>query len=188
MPFDGSIDLQQLSGLMIAVISILAAVVTALWIALVIWTFRDMRARSHDTFAQALAAVVVALLNIPGLLVYLILRPRETLTEQYERALEEEALLQEIEARQVCPGCSHAIRDAWRLCPYCHTKLRKPCVNCGELLELPWNVCPYCEATQADVPPRGPARAAQPSVDTPFDRVFEPDVDADASFADDYTD
>lgn len=179
---------------MIAVISILAAVVTALWIALIIWAFRDMRSRSHDTFAQALAAVVVALLNIPGLLVYLILRPRETLTEQYERALEEEALLQEIEARQVCPGCGHTIQGAWRLCPYCHTKLRKPCIHCGELLELPWNICPYCESPQADIPPRAPARTparpplAEPDTQpaTPFDRVFEPDVDADAGFADEF--
>ncbi|NIW47440.1 MAG: zinc ribbon domain-containing protein, partial [Gammaproteobacteria bacterium] len=67
------------------------------WISLVVWTFRDMRARSRDPFAQLLAAVVVAILPGAGLLVYLILRPPETLAEAYERALEEEALLQEIE-------------------------------------------------------------------------------------------
>ncbi len=150
MPFGLTLDLQQMSGLLIAVVSILAAVGTALWISLVIWTFRDMRARSRDVFAQALAALVVAVLNVPGLLVYLILRPRETLAEQYERALEEEALLQEIEGRAVCPGCGHAVKDAWRLCPYCHTKLKKPCPQCGELLELPWKICPFCEQPQFD--------------------------------------
>lgn len=150
MPFNLSLDLQQLSGVLVAVVSILAAVATALWISLIIWTYRDMRARSRDVFAQILAALVVAVLNIPGFLVYLILRPQETLAEQYERALEEEALLQEIEEKQVCPGCGHAVKDDWRLCPFCHTKLKKPCQNCGRLLDLPWSLCPYCEASQVE--------------------------------------
>jgi RNA polymerase subunit RPABC4/transcription elongation factor Spt4 len=145
-----NLDLQQLSGALVTVISILAAIVAALWIALTIWTFRDMRLRSRDTFAQILATLVVAILSIPGFLVYLILRPRETLSEQYERALEEEALLQAIEEKHICAGCGHAVKDAWRLCPYCHTKLKKTCHSCGELLDLPWKVCPYCEQLQVD--------------------------------------
>ncbi len=144
------VDFQQLSGVLMAVVSILAAIGVALWIAMTIWTFRDMRARSRDVFAQVLAALVVAFLNVPGLLVYLILRPRETLAEQYERALEEEALLQEIEDKQVCPGCGHTIKDKWRLCPYCHTKLKKPCQQCGELLDLSWTICPCCEQPQVE--------------------------------------
>lgn len=150
MPFDLSVDLQQLSGVLVAVVSLVAAVATALWISLIIWTYRDMRARSRDVVAQMLAALVVGVLNIPGLLVYLILRPQQTLAEQYDRALEEEALLQEIEGKKVCTGCGHPVKDAWRLCPYCHTKLKKSCHHCGELLELPWSVCPFCEAPQAE--------------------------------------
>jgi hypothetical protein len=99
VPVNLGLDFQQLSGTLIAIISILSAIGIAVWIALTIWTFRDMKARSRDTFGQILAALVVAVLSIPGFLVYLILRPRETLAEQYERALEEEALLQEIENR-----------------------------------------------------------------------------------------
>lgn len=143
-----NLDLQQLSGTLLAVVSILAATGTALWISLVVWAFRDMRSRSHDVLSQVLAALVVGILNIPGLLVYMILRPGETLAQKYERALEEEALLQAIENKQVCPGCGHAIRDSWRICPYCHSKLKKACSNCGESLELPWSICPYCEQPQ----------------------------------------
>jgi RNA polymerase subunit RPABC4/transcription elongation factor Spt4 len=150
VPINPTLDLEQLSGTLIAVTAVLAAVGTAVWIALVIWTFRDMRSRSRDVFAQVLAALVVAILNVPGLLLYLILRPSETLTEQYERALEEEALLQEIERRNVCPGCGNPTKEDWRLCPYCHTKLKKPCQHCNRLLELPWTICPYCEETQID--------------------------------------
>nr|MBN1228788.1 zinc ribbon domain-containing protein [Anaerolineae bacterium] len=141
-------DLKQLSGAAVIIVTILAAIGTAIWISLAIWANRDMRVRSRDVIARTLATVVVALLGIPGLIVYLILRPRETLSEQYERALEEEALLQEIEDKPVCPGCGHTSKPAWRICPYCHTRLKKECNACGELLELAWNVCPYCEHVQ----------------------------------------
>jgi RNA polymerase subunit RPABC4/transcription elongation factor Spt4 len=122
----------------------LAAWGTALWVGLVIWTFKDMRARSRDPFAQIMAALMVAILTVPGWLIYLMLRPRETLAEAYERALEEEALLQEIEERPACPGCSRPILDDWKVCPHCHTRLRKNCQECKRLIELQWNLCPYC--------------------------------------------
>lgn len=124
--------------------AITGALLAALWISLVIWAFRDMRARSRDPFAQLLAALVVAVLPVVGIIIYLILRPRETLAEAYERALEEEALLQEIEERPRCPGCSRTTEAAWLLCPYCHTRLKKACPDCNSLLELPWNICPFC--------------------------------------------
>ncbi|MBX3056121.1 MAG: zinc ribbon domain-containing protein [Anaerolineae bacterium] len=124
--------------------AITGALLAALWISLVIWAFRDMRARSRDPFAQLLAALVVAALPVVGIIIYLILRPRETLAEAYERALEEEALLQEIEERPRCPGCSRTTEPNWLLCPYCHTRLKKACPDCNSLLDLQWNICPFC--------------------------------------------
>ena len=144
MPF----DFEQLSGLLLAGIALLSAVFAALWLAMIFWTYRDMRSRSHDPFGQILATLVVTILGLPGLLIYLILRPPETLSEQYERSLEEEALLQELESKNVCPGCGHHVKDEWRVCPYCHTKLKKPCTHCQELLDLPWTLCPYCSESQ----------------------------------------
>ncbi len=145
-----SVDPQQLGGALVVVVIFLAATLTAIWVSLIVWAFRDMRSRSRDIVSQVLAAVVVTVLNVPGLLVYLILRPRETLSEQYQRALEEEALLQDIEDRPVCPGCGHVFNDTWRVCPHCHTRLKKPCLHCGQLLDLKWQICPYCEQPQAD--------------------------------------
>jgi RNA polymerase subunit RPABC4/transcription elongation factor Spt4 len=124
--------------------AVTGALLAALWISLVIWAFRDMRARSRDPFAQVLAALAVAVLPVVGIIIYLILRPRETLAEAYERALEEEALLQEIEERPRCPGCSRSIEAKWLLCPHCHTRLKKACPDCNSLLELQWNICPFC--------------------------------------------
>jgi RNA polymerase subunit RPABC4/transcription elongation factor Spt4 len=131
--------------------TIFGALLAALWISLIIWTFRDMRSRSRDPFAQILAALVVALLPIVGLIVYLILRPPETLAEAYERALEEEALLQEIEERPACPGCSRTVDPHWILCPHCHTRLRKLCVDCNSIMDLHWNLCPHCGNNHVDL-------------------------------------
>jgi RNA polymerase subunit RPABC4/transcription elongation factor Spt4 len=132
------------------------ALLAAVWLSLIIWTFRDMRSRSRDPFAQILATLVVALLPGIGLLVYFILRPRETLAAAYERALEEEALLQEIEERPACPGCSRTVDPHWMICPHCHTRLRKACPDCNALMDLHWKLCPYCGNNHIDPYQVGP--------------------------------
>ncbi len=130
----------------------ISAFTVALWISLTIWTFRDMRARSRDAFAQLLAALMVLVLGPFGVLLYFILRPRETLAEKYERSLEEEALLQDIESRQICPGCKQPIEPDYVLCPVCHVRLRRPCIHCGRLIHPRWSLCPYCGESQTPVP------------------------------------
>lgn len=121
-----------------------AAFLVALWLSLVIWTFRDIRVRSRDNMIRILAVIVVGLLFLPGIVVYLILRPQRSMDEEYQQSLEEEALLQVIEDSQLCPGCGRRIKENWIICPSCHTKLKKNCHQCGKLMELPWNLCPYC--------------------------------------------
>jgi len=137
-------DPTSLSGFLLVAVAFGGAFLAALWLALVIWTWRDIRSRARDSLAQVLAVLVVAVLNLPGVLVYLILRPSNTLEEEYQRTLEEEALLASIEDQSLCPGCERRVRDDWQVCPNCHTKLKKSCQNCGKLMELPWNICPYC--------------------------------------------
>ena len=120
------------------------AFIVALWLSLVFWTYRDIKARARDPLSRILAVLVVAVLFLPGILIYLILRPAYTLEAEYQQTLEEEALLQAIEESPLCPGCGRRIKDNWSVCPNCHTKLRKNCHHCGKLMELPWNICPYC--------------------------------------------
>ena len=133
-----------LSNLLLVLTAFGGAFLAALWIALVIWTYRDIRTRARDPLVQLLSTLMVAALNLPGVLVYLILRPPRTLEEEYQRTLEEEALLQALEDLPLCPGCERRVKDEWQVCPNCHTKLKKPCHNFGRLMELPWNICPFC--------------------------------------------
>jgi RNA polymerase subunit RPABC4/transcription elongation factor Spt4 len=162
------LDRETINSLLLYLITGAGAVLAAIWLGLILWTWRDMRLRSRDPLAQIAASLMVAVLGIFGIVIYIMLRPPETLAEAYERSLEEEALLQNIEQKPVCPGCGRPTRDDWQVCPYCHTKLRKPCINCARLLELPWNLCPYCAAVQvyetqaAAGARRAPRRAAPP--------------------------
>ena len=133
-----------LSSLTLVLTAFAAAFLAALWISLVIWAYRDIRARTRDPLIQTLAALLVAVLNLPGVLVYLILRPPRTLEEEYQRTLEEEALLQALEDLPLCPGCERRVKDDWQVCPNCHTKLKKTCHNCSKFMELSWNICPFC--------------------------------------------
>jgi RNA polymerase subunit RPABC4/transcription elongation factor Spt4 len=127
----------------------------ALWLSLIIWTFRDVRRRSRDVFAILLATLMVVVFGPLGLVLYFLLRPPVTLAELYERSLEEEALLQDLEERPHCPGCSRVVDEAWIVCPDCHTTLKKICPNCEKSLHLRWNICPFCgtQVTVATVPP-----------------------------------
>ena len=139
-----SIDPSFMSSFALVLTGFGGAFLAALWVSLVVWTYRDIRGRARDPLVQILSALLVAVLSIPGVLVYLILRPQRTLEEEYQHTLEEETLLQALEDQSLCPGCERRVREDWQICPNCQTRLRKPCLHCARLLELPWNICPYC--------------------------------------------
>jgi RNA polymerase subunit RPABC4/transcription elongation factor Spt4 len=98
-----------------------------------------------------LSFLLVIILPIFGIFIYWIIRPNQTIEQKYQTALEEEALLKELEKKQNCPGCGRMIEDDWILCPSCHTRIKKICISCGKILELPWNLCPFCGNPQQKV-------------------------------------
>ena len=73
------------------------AFLLALWLSLIYWTYRDAQARLRDRMRRLLAVAVSVVLFIPGVIIYLLLRPTRTLEEEYLLTLEEEALLRAIE-------------------------------------------------------------------------------------------
>jgi len=145
------------------IVAVVTALVVAFWIGLALWTLRDIRSRTRDFFAWILALLLVLVTGPIGLLLYVLLRPRETLDQVYDRQLEEEALLRDITTRRACPHCQAATEPDWLVCPYCQTQLRRKCVSCGRLLDLDWVVCPYC-GTPAGAESEQAEAAGQPSL------------------------
>ncbi len=126
------------------VVALLATYLVVLWVAGLVWVYRDIRDRSRDPFYHAIAVFMVLVFNLPGLWLYLILRPKVTLAEAYERTLEEEALLQELEDQKGCPTCHRRVLDDYIVCPTCTTQLKEPCPQCQKPLSYSWVACPYC--------------------------------------------
>lgn len=147
-----------------------------LWLTIGFWTYRDIRQRSRDPFVQSAAVLLVLAFFLPGHWLYLILRPRHTLVELYERSLEEEALLQELEDQKACPTCKRRVQEDYLMCPSCKTSLKEPCRSCQKPLSYAWVACPYCGlekpprehlgARPARIPPR-PAEAPQSAAAPP---------------------
>lgn len=147
--------LNNLSTAIGFIVAILGASAAAFWIAMVIWTFIDIRSRSRDWLAILLACLLALIFPIVGVLLYLLIRPKDTLAAVYDRALEEEALLRELESANSCGHCGSPVKEEWAFCPTCHTQLQYSCDNCNELVRTEWDICAYCGKSQR--PPSRPA-------------------------------
>ncbi len=126
------------------VVTIFGAMVFALWAGTIIWTFNDMRARSWDWAAIFLAVLLVVVVPFVGLVVYLLVRPKESLADTYDRTLEEEALLRDMDAAWTCSQCSVQVKEEWIYCPQCRAQLQFSCRTCGQNIRTDWQHCAYC--------------------------------------------
>lgn len=136
--------MNNLGNPILLITGISVAFIAALWLSLVIWTFQDISRRSRDTFARILATLIVLLLFFPGFMLYLILRPQRTIEENYQKALEEEALLQSLEEINICHHCHKPVKPHWKFCPSCQNQIKIECEQCHELLDPNWAICPAC--------------------------------------------
>jgi RNA polymerase subunit RPABC4/transcription elongation factor Spt4 len=134
---------------------VLVAYALVLWLSAVVWVYRDVRSRTDDQTSQIIAVVLVAVFNVPGLLVYLVIRPHGTMEGLFERSIENEALLHELQlSANACQGCRRPIEDEFVICPWCRIVLREPCRNCGKAVRTSWAACPYCTADRIPVRPQ----------------------------------
>ena len=151
-----------------------------LWAATAYWAYRDLQTRTTNPVAPYLAAALIIIFTpiffLFGVIVYRILRPRETVAEANERALAEEAMMVEIEAQPHCANCGRQVHEDWIICPTCRNRLRRVCPNCSRLVELDWSLCAWCgkdfenPAALQDVlvaPPKG--RPAKNREDADYD-------------------
>ena len=131
---------------------ILLSYTLVLWFSAIIWTYSDVRHRTSDQISQLIAVLLVAVFNVPGLVVYLVIRPQNTIADPYERSLESEAILHELQlTANSCQTCRRPVDDDFNICPHCRTTLRESCRNCARSIRTSWVACPYC-ATDRPIP------------------------------------
>ncbi len=152
----------QLAGTLIVIYVVL------LWLGVAYWAFRDMQARTENPilpyFAAALIVFFTPLLFVFAWFLYVVIRPRESLAEVYERSLAEESLLAEVEKNQLCPTCRDRVAADWLVCPNCRTRLHRVCSSCHRLIEPRWAICAFCGTEQPAATTNRPSvSAAAPS-------------------------
>lgn len=123
---------------------VLVFCLAVLWLALVIWTYKDARKRIDDLVIVIVAVLTSLVLPYMGTLIYAILRPAEYLAETRERELEMRAMEQELQIMRACPSCGEVIKPDYVACPTCRRALRATCPTCDRVLEPTWKLCPYC--------------------------------------------
>ena len=155
----------QLAGTLIVIY------VVMLWLGVAYWAFRDMQARTENPilpyFAAALIVFFTPLVFFFAWMLYVIIRPRETLAEVYERSLAEESLLAEVEKNQLCPTCRDRVGPDWLVCPNCRTRLHRVCPSCHRLTEPRWSICAFCGTEQPAAAAGRASSATAPTATAP---------------------
>lgn len=159
--------IDSLPGNILTIARVLGAVIGAylflIWIASLFWAWRDMRSRTRDFVTRLAGLSVMLFLPLIGYPVYLAVRPALTLREAYDRELEQEAILSELQAAPTCPECRRPIDADWMICAFCSYVLKQPCPGCDRLLMNSWRHCPYCAMPREQ--PEAPELAEEPAVE-----------------------
>jgi len=145
-----------------------SAYLLIIWLASIFWVFRDIRSRTTDPISHVISVAIAVVFPILGLPIYLILRPSDTLTAAYDRQLEQEALLSELQAVSACPNCRRPVQDDFTVCAFCATPVKQGCTRCGRQMRLSWRFCPYCSTPRAQQQPAEPQRRADEAQAAPL--------------------
>lgn len=110
------------------------------WLSLIKWVAQDCAKRTTNILVKLFSILLVLILGPFGFILYLLLRPAETLEDSFNREVEAEVLSQ----IEKCPVCEEVTHDDWLFCPTCFKKLKNICKRCKRLNEITWSICPYC--------------------------------------------
>jgi RNA polymerase subunit RPABC4/transcription elongation factor Spt4 len=129
-------------------LSVLLAIV--FWLGLAYWMYRDALRRLTDPWLIGSAVLLGVAVPYLGAVIYLLVRPPETLAEAHARELEVLALAQRLNRRdERCPVCRAETEPNYLVGPVCPTQLRQACRSCETALDPLWQMCPYCATPTA---------------------------------------
>jgi RNA polymerase subunit RPABC4/transcription elongation factor Spt4 len=125
-------------------ISFLSLAMLVLWIAVIVWVYRDAERRNMN---GVLWALLVFFGNLIALLIYLIIRSDHPQSAAPPAASAPPATAPPASAQTApaaCPSCHKSVSGGYTYCPHCGAALRTVCPSCSKPVEKDWKACPYC--------------------------------------------
>lgn len=129
------------------IITLIQLAFVAFWIVVLGWVWVDASERTTNFFMKLMAVILVAVLNILGLIIYLLLRPKQTIQELYWADLERRYLKYETAELGDCKNCKFSLQPGFNICPKCGVQLKKQCANCHVWVDKSYTYCPFCTST-----------------------------------------
>lgn len=124
------------------------ALLIASWVGAVLYVLHDSERRFKNPVMRLLAVLLPLGLWLPGLLIYLFLRPSETVTDRmYQKFLTNTVKLQENPS--MCPTCKGFVKPDFIYCPHCGDTVLMGCGHCSRSMRRDWKHCPSCGNQQA---------------------------------------
>lgn len=142
--FVGNLDFNIFGTLLFVLLGIF-------WLVLVGWVWIDSGERTSNRRARIIYLLLVIVLNIPGLIIYLIVRPSETIEQIYWADLERRYLKYETAELGDCPECGSQLFPGYHFCANCGSDIKKKCPSCGVMISKNAKYCAHCGSKVAVV-------------------------------------
>ncbi len=114
------------------------------WIVVLYWVWLDSGERTSNKTVKFSYVLLVAVLNIVGLIIYLIIRPTQTIEEIYWSDLERRYLKYETAELGDCTKCGRQLFPGFNFCPHCRETIKIKCPNCRVNIDKRSKFCPFC--------------------------------------------
>lgn len=123
---------------------IILAIFVIFWLVVLDWVWLDSGERTTNNATRVCYLLLVLVFNILGWIIYLIIRPSQTIEQIYWSDLERRYLKFETLELGDCPKCGVQLYPGYLFCPKCGTELKIKCSKCSAYVEKNDAYCPNC--------------------------------------------
>jgi hypothetical protein len=124
--------------------SLFGVALLAFWLVVLYWVWLDSGDRVTNKGVRIAYVLLATVLFVPGLIIYLLIRPSQTIEEIYWADLERRYLKYETAELGDCPRCGAQLYPGFTYCPDCRFKLKIKCPVCEVEMDKKYKYCPSC--------------------------------------------
>ena len=114
------------------------------WFAILWWVWFDASARTTKIWAKIASVFLVAVFNIFGLIIYLVIRSDQTIEGTYWEDLERRYMKYETSELGDCPKCKSQLYPGNIFCSNCGHELKVQCPRCELFVDRNSKYCSFC--------------------------------------------